>query len=150
MGHYVNNLWNAFTLASTKEEVREVFKDLFTHTEYKMVAKRLEIARRLLRNETYEAIKQQLRVTEKPIVHMSNILANGGTGLRKSDQKLTNLEKMYLARKNKRQNILEGSERRKLPGEVVLPELVKAGLKTLSKTVAKKIKQSSAKKVLSL
>src|SRR3990167_1717742 len=95
MGFYINNLWNAFTLADSKEEVRELFKDLFTHTEYKMLAKRLEIARRLLEGDHYDWIKESLKVTEKPIAFMSNTLAASGKGLKNAHEKLNLLEKKY-------------------------------------------------------
>ena len=72
-GHYVNNLWSAFTSMDTKEDVRLLFKDLFTHTEYKMFAKRLEIARRLIAGQTYEDITQALKVTSRTINAISNI-----------------------------------------------------------------------------
>src|SRR3989344_6275237 len=95
MGQYINSFWNALTLMGSKDEVKELVKDIFTHTEYKMFAKRLEIGRRLIRGHTYEEIKAALHVTEKPIVSMSNILANSGQGIRNADSRLTELEKVY-------------------------------------------------------
>lgn len=35
MGNYINNFWSALTLMDTKEDVKQLVKDLFTHTEYK-------------------------------------------------------------------------------------------------------------------
>ena len=67
MGYYINNLWNAFVLMDSKEEIRQFVKDLFTHTEYKMFAKRLEIARRLILGQTYEQIREALNVSDRPI-----------------------------------------------------------------------------------
>ncbi len=99
MGFYVNNVWAALTLMDSKEQIRQLVKDLFTHTEYKMFAKRLEIARRLLKGETYDEIKQALKVTEKPITSVSNILANGGLGFRDAHKKLTQLEQKFKNRK---------------------------------------------------
>lgn len=61
LGLYINNLWSVFTLLDSKDQVRALFRDLFTHTEYKMFAKRLEIAKRLLEGQTYEEISQNLR-----------------------------------------------------------------------------------------
>lgn len=48
MGEYINDLWSAFTLMDSKEKVRLLFKDLVTHTELKMWAKRLGVACRLI------------------------------------------------------------------------------------------------------
>jgi hypothetical protein len=33
-GEYVNNLWSAFTLLESKQQIRLLFKDLLSHTEY--------------------------------------------------------------------------------------------------------------------
>src|SRR3989344_1717381 len=77
-GLYVNNLWSAFALMDTKDDIRLLFKDIFTHTEYKMFAKRLEIARRLLEGQTYVQIKDDLKVTEHTIRTVSNILERDG------------------------------------------------------------------------
>lgn len=150
MGYYVNNLWNSFTLMASKEEVREFVKDLFTHTEYKMLAKRLEIARRLLKGETYVSIKDSLKVTEKPIVHVSNVLANAGKGFRNADLKLQDLEKEYSRKREERQAYMERRKRRKLPAETFLGNVIGTGVRALDKAVTKKIKTTSATKQLPL
>src|SRR3989338_10389899 len=87
--HYINNLWSAFTLMDSKEDIKLLFKDLFTHTEYKMFAKRLEIARRLLAGQTYEEISNELKVTNHTISTISNILQRDGGGLKIAHQKLS-------------------------------------------------------------
>ncbi|MBI2356404.1 MAG: hypothetical protein HYV13_04340 [Candidatus Doudnabacteria bacterium] len=148
MGFYINNLWNAFTLADSKEEVRELFKDLFTHTEYKMLAKRLEIARRLLEGESYESIKENLKVTEKPIAFMSNTLANSGDGIKNAHTKLKLLDKDFQIKRERRQAQLERRERKKMPGETFLADLALEGGSALLGAVQKKLKKASVKKQL--
>lgn len=91
-GYLINNLWTAFLFTKTREEMRVLFRDLFTHTEYKMLSKRLEIARRLIEGELYEEIMRQLSVSEKTIAHVSNILAIHGEGFRKVHSDLKSLE----------------------------------------------------------
>src|SRR5437870_5351177 len=91
-GHYVNSLWSAFTLMDSKEDVRSLFRDLFTHTEYKMFAKRLEVARRLLHGDSYQTIEEELKVTAPTIAKINNTLAERGEGLRKAEKKLASLE----------------------------------------------------------
>lgn len=147
-GHYVNNLWAAFTLMDSKEDTRLLFKDLFTHTEYKMFAKRLEIARRLITGQTYEQIMQDLKVTPKTVTNVSNILANAGNGLRKADEKLKDLERTYQRHREERQAVLERRVRRKLPAEIFLPNLLKAGIVAADKVITKNIKHRSARKEL--
>ena len=106
-GHYVNNLWSAFTLMDSKEDIKLLFKDLFTHTEYKMFAKRLEIARRLFAKETYENIQKALNVTARTVTNINNILAEKGEGLRKAHEKLVSIEKDFLAMQRERTKNLE-------------------------------------------
>ena len=146
----INDLWSAFTLMGSKEQVRDFLGDLITHTERKMLAKRLAIARQLLEGNTYEFIMNDLRVTERTITNISNTLARDGSGLRNAHEKLKFLEENYRRKAEKRQNYLERKGRPKLPGEKVLPEALKAGVSSLGKLISKKIKTSSAKKSLSI
>ncbi|MBI4363700.1 MAG: hypothetical protein HY545_02520 [Candidatus Doudnabacteria bacterium] len=150
MGFYINNLWNAFILMNSKEEIRELFKDLFTHTEYKMFAKRLEIARRLLEGNSYDQIKETLKVTEKPIASMSNILANSGNGLKNAHAKLKILEKGFQRKRDVKQDRLEHPLRRKMPGETALPDLIAGSAMAIHGLVKNKLKKASARKFLSV
>lgn len=145
-GHYVNNLWSAFTLMDSKQDIRLLFKDLFTRTEYKMFAKRLEIARRLLEAETYENIQQALKVTPSTINRVNTVLAEKGDGLRKAHNKLGLLEEKYLAKQREITKNLENPFRRKAQRKTLLGTVLKAGVIQLDKTISRKIKQSSAKK----
>ena len=149
-GLYVNNLWSAFALMDTKDDIRLLFKDIFTHTEYKMFAKRLEIARRLLEGQKYEQISEDLHVTQGTISQVSNILTEKGEGYKKAHEKLTDIEKSIQRRRSRYQDVLERRVRRKLPAEKVLPQLLSAGITALNKSVTKKIKQKSATKQLTL
>lgn len=148
MGFYVNNLWSAFTLMATKDEIRDLFRDLFTHTEYKMFAKRLEIARRLLEGQKYESIMEDLKVTEKTISSVSNILAEKGNGFRTANQRLKDLENHYQKKREERQDRLERRKRKKLPAETFLFDAIGAGFSALDKAVSKRIKRNSATKQL--
>lgn len=150
MGYYINNLWAVFTLLFSKEQVRALFKDLFTHTEYKMVAKRLEIARRLIDGQTYETIMNDLKVTEHTISTISNILERDGEGFRIAHKLLEELEKDYQRKRERRQDYLEGRVRRKLPAETFMGDLLVAGFNKLDKVVKNKTAKSSAKKQLSI
>ncbi|OGE81177.1 MAG: hypothetical protein A3E98_02270 [Candidatus Doudnabacteria bacterium RIFCSPHIGHO2_12_FULL_48_11] len=107
MGNYVSNLWSIFAMIRDKEEIKLLFKDLFTHTEYKMFAKRLEIVHRLLAGETYQSIMNHLKVTERTISTVSNILERAGKGFRAAEQKLLELERIFQQKRTERQNRLE-------------------------------------------
>ena len=147
-GLYVNNLWAVFTLMNSKEQVRALFRDLFTHTEYKMFAKRLEIARRLLDGQTYGNIKKDLKVTEHTISSVSNILEREGAGFRMAYKFLLELEKDFNRKREHKQARLERRGRRKLPAETFAGELLAASFKNLDKIKNEKIARISTKKQL--
>ena len=134
----------------TKDDIKLLVKDLFTHTEYKMLSKRLEIGRLLLNGQSYEQIKKTLNVTPTTISRMSNILIEKGEGIRKAHSKLNQIEEKRLAKKKayteRLSNPFKFNSRRKTLGG----ELVKAGFKILDKKISKSIKTSSAKKTLEI
>jgi uncharacterized protein YerC len=147
-GHYVNNLWSAFTLMDTKADVRLLFRDLFTHTEYKMFAKRMEIGRRLLTGERYEDIQRDLNVTPNTINRVSNILIERGEGLRKAHEKLERIEEKVLDKQKEYKKNLENPFRKKLGRKSLLGQTLKVGIQALDKTISRKLKQRTAQKIL--
>jgi uncharacterized protein YerC len=149
-GHYINNLWNAFILANSKEDIRLLFKDLFTHTEYKMFAKRLEIARRLLAGEDYDSVATNLKVTSHTIAKISNILSERGEGLRKAVESLDRLEKKMAKRHNSIQKNLENPLSKKLARRTTLGAAIKVGVETLDKKLVRISKQRSALRELEI
>ena len=149
-GHYVNNLWSAFTLMDSKEDIRLLFKDLFTHTEYKMFAKRLEIARRLLEKNSYHDIQHSLNVTPNTITRISNVLIEKGEGLKKAHGKLNQLEEKYLSQQREMTKNLENPFRAKAKRVTLGGALLKAGAVALDKKIAKIVKHNSAKKTLEI
>jgi uncharacterized protein YerC len=150
LGHYINNLWSAFTLMDSKDDIRLLFRDLFTHTEYKMFAKRLEIARRLMSKERYDDIKRDLSVTANTISRVGNILIERGEGLRKAHEKLEKLEKKYLERQREHTKNLENPFRKKLERKTLLGQSLKAGVIALDKAISRKIKEKTAAKSLTI
>ncbi|MBI2355819.1 MAG: hypothetical protein HYV13_01255 [Candidatus Doudnabacteria bacterium] len=148
MGHYINNLWSVFTLMFDKQDVRALFKDLFTHTEWKMLAKRLEIARRLLEGQKYETIRSDLKVAEHTISSISNSIERDGSGFRRANEILTELEKDFQRKREQRQARIERRVRRKLPAETFLPNLIGEGFNQLDKALNRRTAKSSAKKQL--
>ena len=149
-GYYINNLWSAFTLANSKEDIKLLFKDLFTHTEYKMFAKRFEIARRLIAGQTYDVIRKALNVTPGTIANVNNILSERGDGLRRADENLEKIENSLLNKQRERQKNLENPFRQKAKTKTVVGTLLKAGVFALDRKISKKIKQKTAKKVLTI
>jgi len=152
MGNYINNLWSAFTLAHSKQDIRALFKDLFTHTEYKMFAKRFEVARLLLEGEKYEAIQNSIRVTPVTIAKINNILAERGDGLRKAVRSVNKLEDSYRDARRERVKDLENPLRKKLKQKrtTLLGTGIKVGLKILDQKISKSLKNRTAKEKLSI
>lgn len=149
-GHYINNLWSAFTLLDSKEQIRLLFKDLFTHTEYKMFAKRLEIARRLLLKNTYESIQKELKVTAQTVSKIGNILEEKGEGLRTAHKRLELMEKKWEMTQKKAARNLENPFLKRIKRKTVLGRIIKAGAVVLDSKVSKSLKQRTAHKELTV
>lgn len=82
IGLYIDEFWRAVTLLGSKEEVRNFFRDITTSTERVMLAKRLQIAKRLYNGESYFSIKKELNVTTVTIAGVSRWLDSFGEGYR--------------------------------------------------------------------
>lgn len=151
-GYYINNLWSAFTLADSKESIKLLFKDIFTHTEYKMFAKRLEIARRLIRKEKYDEIASSLNVTAHTIAAVSNILSEKGEGFRRADKSLARVEDKLRESQNERIKNLENPFRQKAKSynKTLLGTILKAGVYAADKAITTKSKQKSAQRSLEI
>jgi len=152
MGYYINNLWSVFTLADSKGDIKLLVKDLFTHTEYKMLAKRLEVFRRLIAGQTYEIIRKEVSMTDATISKISNILIERGTGVRKAVVNLDKLEARLLQKQKAYQQELENPLLKKIRNrhKAVLGEILKIGIKKLDEKVMKVQKQNTAKKTLAI
>lgn len=141
----INELWSAVTLMESKEAVRLLFKDLFSHTEIKMFAKRLAVSRMLLNGLSYDEINKALKVTDRTIAHINNVLAEKGEGLRKAHLELNQIEKVKGEREHQRIERLSKTSSPKLPGQDVLPKIIGKGLSHSLKLIARKQKKRSAK-----
>lgn len=82
LGFFINNFWNLITLLENKDQVASFLKDLLTHTEMKMFAKRIQIAKMLLDGYDYRAIRNYVKVSDTTISTISNKLEIGGEGLK--------------------------------------------------------------------
>ena len=82
LGLFLNNFWNLVTLLENKDQVASFLKDLLTHTEMKMLAKRIQIAKMLLEDYSYQAIRTYVKVTDSTIARINNVLGMEGNGLK--------------------------------------------------------------------
>ena len=93
LGLFLNNFWNLITLLENKDQVKDFLKDLLTHTEMKMFAKRIQIAKMLIERYNYRAIRNYVKVTDSTIARMNNTLEVGGDGLKTAIGYLQKIEK---------------------------------------------------------
>lgn len=89
---FYDQICSVLSSLESKKEVRDFLNDLWTYTEKKMFSKRLQIARRLLRDQTYEEIEKRLNVTDNTIASVSEVLNIFGRGFEMADEKLPIME----------------------------------------------------------
>ena len=78
------DLCNAITHCKNISEAAALMSDLFSEQEVGMIAKRLQIAQRLLEEVRYDDIQRELRVSSSTIARVNIWLQNSGDGFRKA------------------------------------------------------------------
>lgn len=63
----IDSLFDVISKLKTKQEIVDFFLGLFTQSESLMMARRIQIARMLLDDKSYEEIKRKLRVSSQTI-----------------------------------------------------------------------------------
>lgn len=139
---FLNNFWNLITLLENKDQVKDFLKDLLTHTEMKMFAKRIQIAKMLLEGYNYQAIRKYVKVTDSTIARISNLLEIGGDGLKTSISYLQRIE----AEIEKERMRISPNLKKRYP-TYFLPEII---VDEISKKVKNYRKRSSVEKDISL
>ncbi|KKR30651.1 MAG: hypothetical protein UT63_C0095G0002 [Candidatus Gottesmanbacteria bacterium GW2011_GWC2_39_8] len=94
MGIFIDNFWNAITSLENKEEAKAFLKDLLSHTETKMLAKRIQVIKMLLEGYDYKSIQGYVKVTSTTISYLNNKLSSGGEGMKKVAERLIRIEKV--------------------------------------------------------
>lgn len=135
MRSFLDDFWSAVALLESKKEAREFFFDLLTHTERKMLAKRLQITMMLLDGDDYRAIRDNLGVTDVTIAKVNNWLNTDAEGLRKIAKRLIDLKEKKIRR-------LTQGRRRKVAGDLATPA-VKFGLDVATRQLKKWKKRKS-------
>lgn len=140
LGFFINNFWSLITLLENKDEVKNFLRALLTHTEMKMFAKRIQIAKMLIEGYKYQDIKNYTKVTNSTISRISNILENEGDGLKSAIGYLQKMEK-----ERERELMQATPDVKKKYSIYFLPEKL---LNQASKNIKKKSKKDSAKSIL--
>lgn len=81
---YLDLLWTSIAQLKTKEEVKEFFKDLLSESEAIMLARRIEIAKRLIDGQSYDEIAINLKVGTDTISRVQQWLISGFGGYKKA------------------------------------------------------------------
>lgn len=138
LGFFINNFWNLITLLENKDQVKAFLKDLLTHTEMKMFAKRIQIAKMLLEGQKYAVIKSYVKVTDSTISRINNLLENGGEGMKTAIKYLHQIEEeIEKERMRVTPNLKNKYPSHFLP-ETIFDKLVKENKKRIRKRSAKK------------
>ena len=81
---YLDLLWTSIAKLETREEVKQFFKDLLSESEAIMIARRIEIAKRLIEGDSYDKIAGELKVGMDTIGRVQQWLASGFGGYEKA------------------------------------------------------------------
>ncbi|MFA6097747.1 MAG: YerC/YecD family TrpR-related protein [Candidatus Paceibacterota bacterium] len=81
---YLDLLWTSIAQLETKEEVKKFFKDLLSESEAIMLARRIEIAKRLIDGQSYDEIAGDLKVGTDTISRVQQWLISGFGGYEKA------------------------------------------------------------------
>lgn len=107
LNEFFEEFWTMVASLETKDEVKNFFRDLLSETEALMLARRIRIAKLLLRGISYEDITKTIRASEGTIAHVHRWLQSGFGGYKTSLPRLEQiLEKKILAEKKKREQMI--------------------------------------------
>jgi len=80
----LGDFYSMVALLKTRQDVKNFLKDLLTLSETVMISRRIQIAKLLLEGDTYDDIRQQLKVGPTTICQVEKWLNNGFGGYRKA------------------------------------------------------------------
>lgn len=142
LGFFLNNFWNLITLLENKDQVKNFLKDLLTHTEMKMFAKRIQISKMLIEGHSYQTIRKYVKVTDSTIARISNILGAERNGLKIAINYLQKIESEI----DKERMSMSPNLRNKYPA-YFLPEII---VDKISRKIKSKKKKDSVKRYIEL
>lgn len=142
LGFFINNFWNLITLLENKDQVASFLKDLLTHTEMKMFAKRIQIAKMLMEGYNYKSIKGFVKVTDPTVAKINNKLETGAEGLKTAIFYLQKIEKEI-----DRKRMSSAPDLKRRYPSYFLPEIV---IGEISKSLKRRRKRQSVKEHIDL
>lgn len=107
LSEFFEEFWAMVASLETKDEVRNFFRDLLSETEALMLARRLRIAKLLLKGISYEDITKAIHASEGTIAQVHRWVQSGFGGYKASLPRLEQiLEKREKARENQREQMV--------------------------------------------
>ncbi|MFH1048156.1 MAG: YerC/YecD family TrpR-related protein [Patescibacteria group bacterium] len=134
---YLDLLWTSIAQLETRDEVKQFLKDILSESEAIMLARRIEIAKRLLEGESYDNIANKLGVGKDTIGRVQEWLTSGFGGYEKAIGGFDKaLEKRFKNPKNinKPEPYSFDWLKRKYPLHFLLFNLIDSGKGSKSKT----------------
>ncbi len=123
---FIGNLWRAFTLVDTKNEMEGLLRALLSRTEIIMLAKRVQIAKMLTEGYDYRTIRNVTRVTDPTIAKISNHLED-------YPSVLSVVEKLHTEEKKLKEKYNSTNLRNRYPNYFALDALIESLDKPLRK-----------------
>lgn len=81
---YLDLLWTSISQLETRDEVKQFFRVLLSESEAIMLARRIEVAKRLIEGQSYDQISNELKIGTDTISHIQQWLAIGSGGYEKA------------------------------------------------------------------
>lgn len=102
LNEFFEEFWTMVASLETKDEVRNFFRDLLSETEALMLARRIRIAKLLLKGISYEDITKSIHASEGTIAQVHRWLQSGFGGYKASLPRLEQILKKKAMAKEKR------------------------------------------------
>ncbi len=121
----LEEFYEVISAIENKGDMKNFLKDLLTPTEALMIARRIEIAKLLLRGRLYEEVREELGVGFSTISYVDKWLNNGFGGYRKQ---IEEVRKNISAKKNNQDYCVDymsfGGLKKRYPGHFALVDLI--------------------------
>ena len=102
LSEFFEEFWIMVASLETKDEVRNFFRDLLSETEALMLARRIRIAKLLLKGTSYEDITEAIHASEGTIAQVHRWLQSGSGGYRVGLPRLEQILKQRIKAKEKK------------------------------------------------
>jgi TrpR-related protein YerC/YecD len=124
---FLGDFYSIISSLNTRDEVKCFFKDLLTISEIVMISRRIQIAKMLLKNWTYQVIKKKLKVGVNTIAQVEKWLNNGFGGYKKTIKAFTKKNKQKqiddMKKSSENTHASLGELKKKYPGHFMLLDL---------------------------